>query len=837
MSSDTSLSFKILLAGNNPNILFYTSRFQLGKNIDLYHVSDSKSNIFNIETKTYGSQQLEIENHFTSIENLTEALGASQELKDLKFDLIIVSTKSLKELSSLPNVLKPITNNDTKIFIESSGFIQLESFLKNSKDLNNLDIFSIMTDYDIRQIANNQFKQFSSNENNGNKCNIYIGGKISAGPTKKKKTLLLKDSSKYSSDTIKVLATLETLFQKLFPSDTISNCHKSYNEFLSTQWNLAISRICLDPLSIIFEETDSKKLVDEVLAKPLISGIITEIITIAKSMNIKLDGKIDNENKLIKNWLNEYNNNKIPALLYNFIHRTSDLNLDLLILQPILLADDHDIKTPYLEFLYTMMCQMEKLNQDTSEWFIRAENLQSYKEHIASITTSRNQYNTECKNLSLDLAQKEKELENLKISSGELRNELASKEEEISNLKDEFEIILESKNKGSTQLQNGNISLNQTKTQERNLINISTVNNKKKDEDGEEDFKAISEQSLEVAEGDSSILANSSTIEIEKSLALREKELKKKEQELKERQEAFDKTIASQQVRSPQFQSPLQHPIQLQTSPALYQKNGTFPYQPPMHNLPHIRTMAPPDKSSPVFGPHSNNKSNSSTPTLNANKFVDPISSGNMDLNSPFDVSELRHPIVPTNRKNRKNRNTTIGNASSTSIGSFGNQVPNNNYNSDRSFSGSSNLMNTSGNSLNMMRSKQNAALDMPRTTKLNTSGVSSGLLTPNNVNTSMTSKNTSQDDSMTATNDTSFGKPVMKFGLGINSQTSLTTPLDKTTIPVNIEPIHFNGSGNVSREILNDISDNNIDINEEEPAKDKKKSKKKFGLFGKKKK
>ncbi|CAB4255050.1 similar to Saccharomyces cerevisiae YDR251W PAM1 Essential protein of unknown function [Maudiozyma barnettii] len=829
---------KVLLVGNNPNILFYTSRFQQGKSIELYHVSDSKSNIYDIETETYGNKHLVIDNHFTSIAHLTEALGETDETKELKLDLIILSAKSLKDLSSMPEQLKPLFSKKTKIVIESSGFIQLESFLRNAKEVTGLDVFAIATNYDIRQVANNHIKEFKNNDNNKN--NIYIGGKTTnVSTTKKKNPLSLKDPSKYPSDVMKSLNSLETLLQELFPSDTISNCHKSYTDFLSMQWNMAIPKICLDSLLIIFEETDSKKLVEEVLAKPLISGIITELITISKNMNVKLDPNMENENKLISTWLKEYKSEKIPSLLYTFIQRTSELNLDLLILQPILLADDFNIKTPYLEFLYTTMSQLEKLNNDSSEWFVRAEKVQSYKQQLVTMTKSRDQYSNDFKNLTLDLEKNNNNLNELKGNEMYLKNQLSIRETEIHKLKDEYEIILQEKNR---EIENLKHSLRNTSTNNGNsrVIN-SPITDQFVDHDDDNDhnddndeFKSIHETSDLAMEGDSSALANSSTMDADRSLTTREQILLQREKELQERQDAFDRRLVSQQ-RSPQFQSPLQYPTQLQASPALYHNNNTaFSAQPPMHNLPHIRTMTPPDKSVPVFSPYGNNKSGGNTPTMTVDKFVDPISSGNLEMNSSFESPDMRsHPIVRTNRKNRMNRNTTLGNASSTSLGAVMNQMPNNGYMPDRSFSGNSTTMNTSGTSLNMMKSKNNNGIDMPRPTKLHNFTGSPDLYTPTKPNKPEMFKDSSANTTTISSDEVIIKKPVMQFGLGIHSQTELVTPLDKTTIPTNMEPTPFNGSHNVSKE---DVS-NDIEEAEANTSKDSTKKKKlKFGLFGKKK-
>ena len=202
----SSSSLRVLTVGNNPNILFYTSRFQLAKNIELYHVNDSKSCQFEIETECYGKDQFELENHFTSIEHLTEALNSRS--RGSVFDIVMMSAPSLQELSSLSAKLASITDSNSKIFLESSGFIQLEPFVKLSMDSPHLNVFSILTDLDIRQIGPNQVKQFPSNTKENT---IYLGESKS-------------NTEKYSANVVTLLTTFEKLFAKLFSNIKINLC-------------------------------------------------------------------------------------------------------------------------------------------------------------------------------------------------------------------------------------------------------------------------------------------------------------------------------------------------------------------------------------------------------------------------------------------------------------------------------------------------------------------------------------------------------------------------------------------------------------------------------------
>ena len=116
---------KVLIYGNHPNLALYAWRFQFAKSVDLYHVSDSKSNEFSIETQSYGTDTFRLQKHFNGFNELKLSLETDSE----KFDLVILSASSLQEISSITTQLNSVIMNNTKIFVESSGFVQLEPFI------------------------------------------------------------------------------------------------------------------------------------------------------------------------------------------------------------------------------------------------------------------------------------------------------------------------------------------------------------------------------------------------------------------------------------------------------------------------------------------------------------------------------------------------------------------------------------------------------------------------------------------------------------------------------------------------------------------------------------
>lgn len=422
-------SLKVLALGNHPNILLYTSRFQLANSVDLYHVSKHESNRFEINTFAYGTEKLVLQNHYSSISKLSHALSNDNKLI---FDVIILSASSLQELSSLTSELSNFVNQSTKLFIESSGFVQLESFVKMSMDVPQLNVFSIVTDFDIRQIDSNKYKQFRTGRiESDSKNSIYLGDSS-------------VKSKNYSSSHTNLLKTFERLFQKLFPRDVIDLCNESPANFLAKQWMIAIPTICFDPLLILLEETDPQHLKDQILAKPLISGLVTEVVKISKSMNPNL--ALDKETDLLDHWSNLYSvQHSMPPLLYHFIHKTAPLNFDISLLQIILLADDFNLKTPYLEFLYSIMTQVQKLNDNHSKWFIRSDGVQDSKIQITNLTNENKNYLDKIQTLSTTITRDQSAIKllqdsenSLKLQNDVLNNKLVTIEKNNSILIDKY---------------------------------------------------------------------------------------------------------------------------------------------------------------------------------------------------------------------------------------------------------------------------------------------------------------------------------------------------------------------------------------------------------------
>lgn len=720
----SSSLFRVLAVGNNPNILLYTSRFQLAKSVELYHVSDSESRSFRVETTEYGKEEFQLDNHFTSVGHLIQAVKESGEHSSLIFDLIILSASSLQEISSLASQLNPLINLNTKLFLESSGFVQLEPFVKMSMDLTHLNIFSIFTDYDFRQVGVNEYKQFTHGATKATNT-IYLGEsslakqpqqqqqqqqQVSKGSPANSSSSLNTTVTKYPKNVITLLDTFQRLFQKLFPQDKVSLCNYSSTEFISQQWALAIPKICFEPLLIILEETNPAELHQQILAKPLISGLVTEVITVMKSMGAKLNCNLENESSLLSHWQKMYSqSDQIPSFLYHFIERTAPLNIDMLLLQPILLADDYGIKTPYLEFLYSLMCQYQKLNEGKSKWFTRIEDTQGLKSQLASITQDRNQLKTELIRLQKGLEEREvasRQLQSINQKSTNqiqlLQDQIGAMRQETTVLSKRYEIEIQhlkqeqrvGVSNGFHHGQNGNSGndVHQDNSSPAKYGPAGTPNLKDIEDFavfgvnyGDTPQKEQPKQHLQqptppptsgslhssASGSGGSGSGNGSGPDADKWLKERELEIRKKELDLQERELEFQRR-AVQQPRNSKGQKPMNFNNNA-TSPTLGNRRPSFPQLQQASNGRANRAMhgaAPGQLAS-------------------AGNFMDPISSGIPYRNTsgfqpqpnsavplqpqqPQLQSHHSHSIKPTSRKNRNSNMAIIGNASSLGLSEYG---------------------------------------------------------------------------------------------------------------------------------------------------------------------
>ncbi|KAI0465342.1 hypothetical protein LJB42_000574 [Komagataella kurtzmanii] len=372
----------VLSVGSHPNLAFYNWRLFKSTICDLTIVSSDGPTV-QWYSKKFGNSRFTSSSKFTSLD---QVFNSGVKL----YDMVIVSASSLDELSSICTDLRDFakrqiqsTGKAFNLLVESTNYVNLEPFIKLTLQEPEVKIFSIMSDFDIRSVKKNTYKVCDSKKESEL---VYVGK---------------SDESKreYEADEVVQINKISDLYESceidVYKLGTPL-------EFLSYQWKFALPKISIEPLSIIFEQPFPKDLHGQMLAKPLISGLIMEVITVIKAMGCKLFKSYDNEDSLIERLCQLYPSVPLtddlmeaPKLFYDFYHQ-NELSLDLLLLQPILLADDNKIRTPYLEFLYAIMSQFSSINTNSTEksmlWLRKnPENLNSLRAQHEEVLRLRTQ--------------------------------------------------------------------------------------------------------------------------------------------------------------------------------------------------------------------------------------------------------------------------------------------------------------------------------------------------------------------------------------------------------------------------------------------------------------
>ncbi|ODQ82261.1 hypothetical protein BABINDRAFT_5255 [Babjeviella inositovora NRRL Y-12698] len=343
----------ILAVGANPFITFYVSRLANVASLDVSVVSQEAAVVaaegFSWKSTEFGNScfRPSPSSVFASVTDLTQ--------KPKTYDCLLMSAKSLQDISVVVSQLAGFLTPTATIIIESTGYVKLESFVKLSlpATLSSVNILSIMTDHDVRKTGPASYTHTVT----GNTSQTYIGK--AETPT-----------DIYSGDLVGLIYSWANIFE---------NCglkvatFRTTTEFLATQVQLCVPRAVFNPLAIIFEIPYPANFEAQILSKPLISGLIEEFNRLAKCMNVA----VPKELVLYRQWCLRYKQLQgvdtyatSSPLFYDFFHQR-DLEIDLLLLQPILLADDYNLRTPYLEFLYAVLCQHQKLNRGQSVFFMR----------------------------------------------------------------------------------------------------------------------------------------------------------------------------------------------------------------------------------------------------------------------------------------------------------------------------------------------------------------------------------------------------------------------------------------------------------------------------------
>ncbi|KAG5356221.1 Protein PAM1 [Yarrowia sp. B02] len=267
---------------------------------------------------------------------------AFQKADGKPFDFVLVAPQSLKQLNSLHKLIKPYIHKHTCVIVDSSLYgVNLESLV--AQTLPSTAVYSLTCTADVRRISPTEFAHY------GASTTTYVGRCV-------------PQEGFQSREADQLIRSFTVGLQSAGLDASFSS------NVLQYQWDRAIPALSFQPLTILLESPVPAEFVQDMLARPLFYGIMAELIQIAAAQNVQVNRNVDEfEKAALDEFLKDAPKTlsapytHAPLLFYNYFNKF-EFPVDVFLLQPILLADDLGIKTPYLESLFTIMTQYARFN-------------------------------------------------------------------------------------------------------------------------------------------------------------------------------------------------------------------------------------------------------------------------------------------------------------------------------------------------------------------------------------------------------------------------------------------------------------------------------------------
>ncbi|KAF5094421.1 hypothetical protein D0Z00_003536 [Geotrichum galactomycetum] len=243
------------------------------------------------------------------------------------------------------------------------------------------------------------------------------------------------------------------------------------------QWHAALPFVALQPLAVLLEAATPAALLNDVLAKPLYSGIASEMAAIARrhaGVNLSQDyltnalAQFSAQNPPSQQQQLQPNQKAVftistsssssssssltyaaganmnpthadaPVLFYNFFHGLP-VPADTLLLQLILLADEHGIRTPYIESTFAYLSRLLVCNAGQSAVLGRVALMKQSAAAesslgIAPLSNSVTAAGASGQGINLDLDVERRELNKRRRELDERENTLALREQKLNQL-------------------------------------------------------------------------------------------------------------------------------------------------------------------------------------------------------------------------------------------------------------------------------------------------------------------------------------------------------------------------------------------------------------------
>lgn len=294
-------------------------------------------------------------------------------------DIMLISAISIEKLEENCKLLSKFVGERTTVLISADFGCELEKIAIKAMGGRCRCVLSVACDVECRQLSLGSYALV-----NDDNCEIYLGNSYSATSAedsifnsnieKVQEELNFGDNSSIARMVHQLEATKWIKVEQI----------KDTKQMALRLWQLIIPKISLNILSIIYEQFDYEKMLENKSTEIIFRGLVHELLEICSAQcNSKVEeflkrkGESDEveidftkiidhckrkRNQLISTTANEYPEYLfLPFELYCFYHRF-EYPAQILLYQPILLAEEYNVSCSNLNFLYGFYSRLLSLS-------------------------------------------------------------------------------------------------------------------------------------------------------------------------------------------------------------------------------------------------------------------------------------------------------------------------------------------------------------------------------------------------------------------------------------------------------------------------------------------
>lgn len=303
-----------------------------------------------------------------------------------KLDIIVLSCLSISSLKKYSQLLSKFSDKETIVLVDGNCGVDLEKLIIPIFSDSCSCVLSVLCDVEGRQLSSGSYALVNDN------YRFSFGVSYVVPNNAQDQTLVynLQATQKIFEDRDSILNCMLTQLECTKVEEIIRMVPTNKNEMAVKIWEYVIPRISLNLLSIVFEQFDYDKLLENPASSLCFKTLVEELIRICyaqcggivvkfidsdskvksrQPMDIeKVLGSINydkilEEAKTRKRQMDEFTINEYPEFLtlsfeaYCFYHRL-EYPAHVLLYQPIFLAEKYGLSYPSLNFLFAFYCRL-----------------------------------------------------------------------------------------------------------------------------------------------------------------------------------------------------------------------------------------------------------------------------------------------------------------------------------------------------------------------------------------------------------------------------------------------------------------------------------------------